>query len=162
MAGLNYPATITFPVFGSVAYTYLPDKVTIETATRTSVELESTYQTESGVTEATKTFKCTGYSKLNLDILYTEGASETSNSIEVKFEASPDGINFYRIPNESVSGGTSTLAAREFTFAGTNGAAATISIGLDIFYEFIKVSAKETGVASNKGSVYGEVTLLGR
>lgn len=160
--GLYYTDTITFPVFGSIAYTYLNDKVTISTATRTAVELESTYQNESGATEATKTFKTEGFSKLNLDILYTMGASETSNSIEIKAEGSPDGVNYYRIPNESVTAGTSTITARELTFVGANGAATTISWGCDIFYKYMKLSAKETGVASNKGSIYGEVTLLGK
>ena len=129
--------------------------------TRTSVELESTYQTESGFTEATKAFECGGFTKMNLDLLYTMGGSETANSIEVKIEGSSDGTNFYRIPNDSTSGATSTLTAREFTFVGADGAAATISIGLDIFYKKIKVSVKETGVASNKGTLFGDVTLSG-
>ena len=130
--------------------------------TRTSVELESTYQTESANTEATKSFLTGGQSKLNLDILYTMGATETSNSIELKFEGSSDEVNYYRIPNDSTSGDTSTLTAREFTFVGTNAAATTISIGLDIFYKFMRVSAKETGVGSNKGTIYAELTLSGR
>lgn len=158
--GLNYPSTITFPVFGSVVRAYLDDNATIETATRTAVNLTASYETES-TTVATKTFKTSKYSKLNLDILYTMGATETTNSIELKFECSPDGVNFYRLPNESVSGGTSTITAREFTFVGTNAAAATISIGLDIFYEYIKVSAKETGKVTNFGTIYAEGTLLG-
>lgn len=162
MGGLNYPSTKNIAVWGSVAYTYADDNVTIATATRTGVTLESTYQAESGFTKATKTIKTTGYSKLNLDVLYTMGATETTNSIEIKFEGSPDGINFYRIANEAVSSGTSTLTAREFTFVGTNAAAASISIGLDIFYNYVKIWGKETGVASNKGTAYGEITLLGR
>lgn len=159
--GLNYSSSITFPIWGSVVRTYLDDKVTISTATRTGVTLESTYQDES-TTVATKTFKTSHYSKMNIDILYTMGSAETTNSIEVKIEGSPDGKNFYRIPNDSTSAGTSTLTAREFTFVGTNAAAATISVGLDIFYEYVRVSGKETGVASNKGTVYAEVTLLGK
>jgi hypothetical protein len=159
--GLYYKSTTEIPVWGSAVTVYGNDKTTIATKTLTGVTLESTYQAESN-TVATKTFKTAGYSKLNLDILYTMGATESANSIEVKFEGSPDGINFYRIPNDNTSGGTSTLTAREFTFVGTNAAAATISIGLDIFYNFVKVSAKETGVATNKGTVYGEVTLLGK
>lgn len=159
--GLYYPSSTTFPVWGSVVRTMLADKATISTATRTAVALTSAYQSESSTTP-TKTFKTSHMSKLNLDILYTMGAAESANTIEVKFEGSPDGINFYRIPNEAVSGGTSTLTAREFTFVGSDAAAATISIGLDIFYEFIKVSAKESGVAANAGTVYGEVTLLGK
>ena len=130
--------------------------------TRTSITLESTYQTESGQTKPTKTFAVAGFSKMNLDFLYTMGATETSNSIEVKIEGSPDGTNYYRLPNDSTSAGTSTLTAREFTFVGTNAAAATISIGLDVFYQCIKVSVKETGVGSNKGTIYGEMTLSGR
>jgi len=159
--GLYYPNTIPNAVWGSVAIVTLDDKVTPSTATRTSVTLESTYQAESA-TVATKTIETSGYSKLNLDILYTMGATETSNSIEVKFEGSPDGVNFYGIPNESVSGGASTLTAREFTFVGSDAAATTISIGLDIFYKYMKIWGKETGVASNKGTAYGEVTLAGK
>ena|SRR3990167_8223923 len=159
--GLQYPSAIRFPIWGSVVHVLLADKATISTATRTAVTLESTYQTES-TTVATKTFKTSHYSKLNLDILYTMGAAETTNSIEVKMECSPDGVNFYRVPNESVSAGTSTITAREFTFVGENAAATTVSIGLDIFYEYVKISAKETGVAANKGTIYGEITLLGK
>lgn len=158
--GLHYKSTQHFPVFGTVAYTYEKDNTTILTATRTSWNLTSAYQTE-GSTKPTKTFKTSHYSKLNLDVLYTMGATETSNSIEIMFEGSPDGINFYRIPNETVSTGTSTIVAREFSFVGTNAAAASISVGLDIFYEFMRVSAKETGVVTNAGTVYAEVTLLG-
>ncbi len=160
MSGLNYPSTISRAVWGSVVHVLAADQATISTATRTSVTLESTYQAES-TTVATKTLKVTGYSKLNLDVLYTMGAAETSNTIEIKVEGSPDGVNFYRLANESVSGATSTLLAREFTFAGVNADVATISIGLDIFYKYVRFSAKETGVASTKGTVYGEVTLLG-
>lgn len=148
---LNYPLQISFAAIGSKDGT-----------TRTSITLESTYQTESGQTKPTKTFNVAGYAKLNLDLLYTMGAAETTNSIEIKIEGSVDGTNYYRIPNDSTSNGVSTLTAREFTFVGTNAAAATISIGLDIFYKKIKVSIKETGVASNKGTIFGDVTLSGR
>lgn len=148
--GLDYPNSVSFPVVGTKVGT-----------TRTAWALTSAYQTE-GTTKPTKTFAVSGYSKMNLDVLYTEGAAETANSIELKIEGTPDGTNFYRIPNESVSGGTSTLAAREFTFVGADAAAATISIGIDIFYQSIRVSCKETGVAANAGSVYIEATLCGR
>jgi DUF1365 family protein len=141
---LYYPTVDTFPVLGTKSGT-----------TRTSVALASTY-TQS------KAFEVSGFSKLDLAVLYTMGAAETSNSIEIQIEHSPDGTNWYRIPNESVSGGTSTLTAREFTFVGTNAAAATISIGIDIFYKYIKVSAKESGVATNAGTVYIEATLNGK
>lgn len=144
---LYYQNQNTFPVVGSKSGTTL-----------TSVALTNAYD----VANKTKIFETGGYSKLNLDALYTMGAAETSNSIELRIDASTDGTNFYRIPNESVSGGTSTLTAREFTFVGTNAAAATISIGLDIFYKYMRVSVKETGVASNAGTIYIEATLSGK
>lgn len=158
--GLDYKNTISFPIFGTVVTVYAKDNVTVLTATRTEWTLSASYETE-GTTKPTKTFKVSGYSKLNLDILYTMGAGESTNSIELKVEGSSDGINFYRIPNESVSAGTSTLTAREFTFVGANEAATTISVGLDIFYKYIKVSAKETGVVTNFGTIYTEVSLAG-
>lgn len=122
--------------------------------------MESTYQAES-TTEATKSFETGGFVRGNFDFLYTMGASETSNSIEIKIEGSPDRTNWYRIANDSTSAGTSTLTAREFTFVGTDGTTATISIILDIAYKYMRISVKETGVVTNKGSVYCEATLSG-
>jgi hypothetical protein len=145
--GLFYSSQPTFIIAGSKT----------AAGVRTGVTLEGTYD---GST--LKKFETGSYSVLNLDINYTMGATETSNSIEVKIESSPDGINFYRIPNEAASGGTSTLTAREFTFAGANAAAAPISIRLDIAYKYMRVEFKETGVASNKGNVFCEVTLSGK
>jgi hypothetical protein len=125
--------------------------------TRTSVTLPTSYDST-----VTKTFEVGGYSKINLSVLYTMGATETSNSIELKIEESPDGTNFYRIPNDNTVGATSTLTAREFTFVGTNAAAATIGVGIDIFYKYLKVSAKETGVVTNAGTIFVEGLLSGK
>ena len=141
---LDYRTQTTFAIIGSKSGT-----------TITEVALTNAY------TGQNKTFPVGGYSKLDLAISYTMGATESSNSIEVKIEESPDGTNFFRIPNEAVSGGTSTLTAREITFVGTNAANATISIGLDIFYKYLKVSVKETGKVTNFGTVYVECTLSG-
>lgn len=149
--GLYYPNTVTRSIWGSKTGTTL-----------TSVDLTASYQAQSGFTTPTYALSAEGYVKMNLSILYTMGATETSNSIEIKVEQSTDGTNYYRIPNEAVSGGVSTLTAREFTFVGTNAAAATISIGLDVFYPFIKISGKETGKVTNFGTTYAEITLLGR
>ena len=128
--------------------------------TRTGVELESTYSTTESPTEPTKVFETGGYSKLSLDILYTMGAAETSNSIEMKVESSPDRTNWYPLSIDTTVT-QSTLTAREWTFVGTNGAAATINVFLDIGYKYMRVSFKETGVASAKGNVYCEATLNG-
>ena len=136
---------------------------TTDGTTRTSIALTNAYQAESGFTKPTKAFAIGGYSKLDIALLYTTGAAETSNSIEVKIEASPDGTNYYRIPNDSTSTGTSTITAREFTYVGAAAATAyPISISLDIFYKNIKVSIKESGVASNAGTIHGIATLSGK
>lgn len=148
--GLFYPNQVAQMIIGTKSGT-----------TYTGVTLESTYQNEAS-NVATKTFKVGGYVKVALDIVYTMGSAESSNSIEVKIEGSPDGTNFFRLPNDSTSGGTSTITAREFTFVGTNAAAANISIGIDIFYKYLRVSIKETGVGSNKGTVSVEATLSGK
>lgn len=159
---LEYKNQISFPVFGTVVYTKAADTITNLTATRTEWTLSASYETENpSQLKPTKAFATAGFTKLNLDISYTMGAAETTNSIELKIEGSPDGVNYYRIPNETTSAGTSTLTAREFTFVGANGANTTISIGLDIFYKFVKVSAKETGVSSVFGTAYCEATLSG-
>lgn len=104
---------------------------------------------------------CKYASKITFDVKYTTGAGETNNSIELKVEFSPDGANVFQVLNESVSGGTSTLTQREFTFVGASAATAyTISLPLDIFSHFVRISAKESGVAVNKGTISIEATLL--
>ena len=54
-------------------------------------------------------------SKIELDCIYTAGAGETSNSVQIMMESSSDRTNWYRLLNEAVSDGTSTLTDREFT-----------------------------------------------
>lgn len=145
--GLSYPIQHAMVLVGSKSGT-----------TRTSVALTDAYD----VANKTTIFDTGGMSKVNFDVLYTMGATETSNSIELRIEGSPDRTNFYRIPNEAVSAGTSTLTAREFTFVGVNAAAATISLGVDIFYKAMRISVKETGVVTNFGTIYIEATVGGR
>ncbi len=161
---LNYKKQHSFPVIGTVVHTYLGDNVTIATAVRTPWTLAATYPVAENPALPTlpiKSFRTAGQVKLNLDILYTEGATETANSIEIKIESSPDGVNFYRIPNEAVSAGTSTITAREFTFVGNDAASATIAIGIDIFYKYMRISAKESGVVTNFGTAFVQATLSG-
>ena len=139
----------------------LPSKKTIvligskSGTTRTAETLESTYDSSTDYS-----FEVGGYNRLNMDVLYTTGATETNNTIEIKIDVSNDGTNYYRLVNESASSGTSTLFQREFTFTGA--VASTVydfSIIMDINYKFMKVEAKETGVVSNKGTCYIEATL---
>jgi hypothetical protein len=150
--GLNYPAITSEILIGS--------KTTA--LARTGIILTNAYQAESA-TVPTKTFETGGYSQCVLDILYTTGGSETSNSIEVKIDSSSDRTNFYQLTNESASGGTSTLTQREFTLVGASAATGyAFSIFLDIAYKYLRVSCKETGVASNYGNVYIEASLSGK
>lgn len=141
----SYKTQITHPIIGTKSGT-----------TRTPVALTANYANNM------KSFEVGGFTKINLDCLYTMGATETSNSIEIRVEGSPDGTNWYRLPNEAVSGATSTLTAREFIFVGTDAAAATISIGIDIFYKYFRVAVKESGVVTNAGTIYVEYTLSGQ
>lgn len=147
--GLYYKNQVSRPVIGS--------KTT--EGFRTGITLESTYQTTEE-TQATKSFKTGGFAKLDLAINYTMGAAETANSIEVKIEQSPDGINWYRLPIDTVTT-VSTILNREWTHVGVNAAADPFSIILDIAYQYVRVSCKESGVAANKGTVYVEATLSG-
>jgi len=52
---------------------------------------------------------------IELNGIYTAGVGETANSLQVIVEASSDRVNWYRLLNESITDGTSTLTDREFT-----------------------------------------------
>lgn len=148
--GNRYPQTNTYVLIGSKT----------AAGVRTGVELEDTYSTTED-TEPTKTFPVAGFTKLTIDGAYTMGATETANTIEVKVESSSDRINWTQLSNDSTSGDTSTLTNREFQFLGADGATDQFQIFLDVAYEYIRVSCKESGRASNKGNVYVEATLVG-
>lgn len=126
----------------------------------TAVALTSAYQSEAAG-HPTKTFPCGGFSRIEFSISYTEGATESANSIQWKIEHSPDLVNFYQLPTDSTSGGTSTIAAREWTYTGADAANAKIDVGIDIAYKNLRISFKETGVATNAGTVYCEALLSG-
>lgn len=105
-----------------------------------------------------------GMSKIDIRFSYTTGASETNNQLKIIVEQSEDGVNWFKIPNETVSGGSSVLTSRVFSVEENTTESTTLngSISLDIFYNNIKVSFYETGVAANYGTIYGEITLLGK
>lgn len=126
--------------------------------TRTSISLTDAYD----VANKTKIIETGGFSKLSLNVLYTMGATETANSIEVRLDVSTDGVNFYRIANEAKTAGATTATAEEYSFVGADAAAATISIFKDIAYKYIRVSVKETGKVTNFGTVFVEALLSGK
>lgn len=144
---LNYQRTDPVVLIGSKSGT-----------TRTSVALTTGYD----VANKTKIFETEGYSELVLDVLYTTGSGETSNSVEIRVEDSVDGTNFYRLSNESASAGTSTITQREFTFVGASAATAyAFSYRLDISYQSMRISVKESGVVTNAGTIFVEGQLSG-
>lgn len=105
----------------------------------------------------------TGCSKLDIRYSYTTGASESSNALNILVEQSSDGTNWFAIMNETVSSGTSAVTQRTFIDSDNTGGGTNIksSIGLDIFYDKIRISVKETGVAANAGTIYMEASILG-
>jgi len=87
---------------------------------------------------------------LVLLVKYTMGTGESSNSVVLKVEFSPDGTNFYRQTNNAP-----TVETREYTFTAVSapGTYDSIAIVLPVAaVSRVRVSAKETGVASNAGT----------
>ena len=146
----------------SLGYTFQPDSSVLigskSGTTRTSIALTNAYD----VANKTKSFSTGGMSKINLSILYTTGAGETNNSIELRVDSSSDGTNWYQIPNEAASTGTSTLTQREFTFVGAAAATAyALSLPLDVQDKYMRISVKESGVVANAGTIYIELMVSG-
>jgi len=141
---LGYKNQVTQMVLGTKAGT-----------TYTPVTLESTYIAPgiSGV------LRSGGSSRVSFYIIYTVGTAETTNSIELKVEFSPDGTNWFRASNDSTSTGTSTLTQREFTFVGAAAGAYSLNLPITISDLFMRIAAKETGVAAAKGTVSIEATF---
>lgn len=145
--GLRYPIQVKVPLVGSKDASFA-----LTTSTLTADYADNR-----------KVIESAGMSKLDIRFSYTTGAAETNNSVDILVEESADGTNWFSIVNESVSAGVSTINDRNFNYADNTGSAANkkSSIGLDIFYDKIRVSFKEAGVSSNFGTIYAEGTLLG-
>ena len=129
----------------------------------TRYTLAATY-TGSGISSA---YDVKNAVKLYLDVEYTMGTGESSNSIEVKVEfadplvkrSTPVTADWYQTTNEADGGGTTTLTLQEYTFAAVSAAATYDRFVIDltktlknIGHHWIRVSVKETGKASNFGN----------
>lgn len=147
--GLNYCIIQKFPVIG--------------TKNDTTFALTPATLTASAAGNQKVIDGVAGMSKFDLRYSYTTGAAETSNAVNIVIEESADGTNWFTISNETVSGGTSNLAARTFVNSDNTGGATNIkaSLGLDIFYDKLRVSFFETGVVTNFGTIYAEASILG-
>ena len=145
---LNYSITSEYVLIGSKSAAFA----------LTTSALTTSYADNRKVIDGTS-----GMSKLDVRFSYTTGAAETNNTLDILVEQSSDGTNWFSIPNETVSSGTSTLNDRTFSYASNTGGSTNTksSVGLDIFYKQIRVSFKETGVAANHGTIYAECSLMG-
>lgn len=135
---------------------------------RTIIGVASAYTLESTYTGAgiSAGYYIGNEKEVALDVDYTMGAAETSNSIQLLVEyANPDLIDSrsyspvstdWRLATEqAVTAGAVTVTKQEFTFAAISAAATYDRIHVKIGMpnaSWIRVSIKETGVASNKGS----------
>jgi hypothetical protein len=147
--GLNYSIIQRFPIVGTKN-----ESTFALTPVALTASASGNQKTLDGVT---------GMSKFDIRYSYTTGAAETNNSLSMVIEESADGTNWFTIANETVSGGTSTLSARTFVNADNTGGATTIrgSLGIDIFYDKLRVSFFETGVVTNFGTIYAEGSIMG-
>ena len=144
---------------------FIQNAVTVLGSSASPVTLTGSYSDDnSGL------FKAAKGQKISLFVYYTMGAAESSNSIQVKVQTSPDRLAidsalWGRRTREAVAAGTATLSVEEYTFTATQSAGTydVIEIPLpNINTPYFKVSAKETGIASNGGSCYIKAVVSGR
>ena len=97
-----------------------------------------------------------GMSKLSVDLNYAMGGAETGNTMEMQIEHSPDGgTNWYKLVIDTTTT-VSTITPRVWTMAPEK-----LNVVLDIAYKKLRISLKETGVATNYGRATVAYTLSG-
>ena len=108
-------------------------------------------------TENRHVFSTGGMQKLSIDLNYAMGSAETGNTMELLIEHSPDnGSNWYKLVIDTTSTSTSVITPREWQMAPEK-----LNIILDIAYKTMRMSIKETGVATNYGTATVAYTLSG-
>lgn len=98
-----------------------------------------------------------GMSKLSLDIDYARGSGEASSKLLITLESSADRTYWSNLVIDATSA-TSVISAREWEIEDT----AHLNILVDIAYEHMRVSVKESGVSTNDGTVTVRSTLSGQ
>ena len=97
------------------------------------------------------------FGMLVLLVKYTMGTGESSNAVVLKVEFSTDGTNFYQQTDNDA-----TVQLREYSFTAESnpGTYDAIAIVLPVAgISRVRVSAKETGVATNAGTCEIKYTL---
>ena len=102
-----------------------------------------------------KAFETKGFSKLSLEVSYAMGAAETSNTLEFQLETSTDKVTWFPLVIDSTTT-ISAISARAWQMS-----EGELSILVDIANTNMRLSLKETGVASNAGEATVIVTLSG-
>jgi hypothetical protein len=117
--------------------------------TQQPVTLFSAKTLTSSAADSRNTMNVEGMTKLSLDVNYARGSGETASKLFLQIEHSPDdGANWYSLVIDETST-TSVITAREWEIGST----AKLNILVDIAYHDIRVSARETGVVTNAGTL---------
>lgn len=103
-----------------------------------------------------KEFEANGFSKLSLDINYARGAGEAASELNFIIQHSDDKQNWYSLVIDETST-VSTITERVWEVTNT----AKLNVLIDIGYIYLRVSAKETGVVTNAGTLSMKYTLSG-
>lgn len=111
---LDYLSQFHYDLIGTLAMNNAD--IPGSTGAVTTVTLADHYVFSNSTTKAIKTL---GYPQGELFGIYTTGAGETANSLQISWWSGPDNINFGRQVNDSTSAGTSTLTLREFSITQT-------------------------------------------
>lgn len=134
-----------------------------------AVTLTGSYVTQSLATHGTADWiDLKNVDQVVLDVAYTMGAAETANSIQIKVEfanpatkTTPATTDWHQMIQETISGGTDTVAFLEYSFTAVSAAATydRFQIPFPVSSKFMRVSVKETGIAANGGTVTMKATL---
>jgi len=104
------------------------------------------------------------YTQAVVHVDYTMASGETANSVELRVMFSEDlegDGTFRQEAVGSTSAGTTTLTLREYTFVATQAAGTydRLTIAFPVSSRFIRIDAKETGIAVTGGTVFVAVEL---
>ena len=102
-----------------------------------------------------KEFATAGFSKLTVHMDYAMGDAETGNTLDMQLEASHNGTDWYSLVIDNTDT-VSTITDRVWQMA-----AGSRSVLVDIAYQYMRLSVKESGVAANEGTSSVAITLSG-
>jgi len=110
----------------------------------------------------TASFATSTMSQVNFSIYFKLGAAETSNVLHIQVSSSADKTNWYQQVNDSVTTGTTVLTQAEYQFTGATATNAyLLSLPLAVQDKWTQIAVYESGVSSNYGRCYVEVTVSG-